>query len=150
MHVSESERELRQRFSDLSLPKEAFDHAEHVRLAWTLLAEAPLFEAMLRFRQLLQTFAAHHGVTGLYNETVTCFYLLLIRERMDRLGPDHGWSEFRAAQPDLFSKPKPFLERWYPGETAFTPEAKASFRLPAKSEGTGGWQSGTRASKPGA
>lgn len=130
MRVSGSERELLRRFSDLSLPKGAFDHAEHVRLAWTLLAEAPLFEAMLRFRRLLRAFAAHHDAAGLYNETVTCFYLLLIRERMDRLGPDHGWTEFRAAQPDLFGKPKPFLERWYPGNAAFTPEAKASFRLP--------------------
>ncbi|MGE5625262.1 MAG: hypothetical protein ACM3ZT_06925 [Bacillota bacterium] len=132
MRVSARERELVWRFADLSLPKEAFSHAEHIRLAWALLAELPLFEAMLRFRHLLRAFAAHHGAHSLYNETLTCFYLLLIRERMDRLGNGHGWEEFAAANGDLFGRPKPFLERWYPGEAAFTAEAKQSFRLPAR------------------
>jgi hypothetical protein len=131
MRVSAREQELLRQFADLSYPKAAFDHAEHVRLAWTLLAERTLFEAMLRFRQLLRAFAAHHGATGLYNETITCFYLLLIRERMDLLGLDQDWDGFRAANPDLFGPPKPFLERWYPGAQAFSPEAKQSFRLPA-------------------
>ena len=130
MRVSERERELLWSFADLSYPIADFDHAEHIRLAWTLLAELPLFEAMLRFRHLLKAFAGHHGATGLYNETITCFYLLLIRERMDRLGPDQDWEAFRASNSDLFARPKAFLERWYPGETAFSPEAKQSFRLP--------------------
>jgi hypothetical protein len=119
------------RFADLSLPKERFDHGEHVHLAWALLASRPLLAAMRAFRSQLQAFAAHHGATGLYNETITCFYLLLIRERMDALEPGHDWPAFRTAHPDLFSHPKPFLERWYPGGAAFAPEAKASFRLPA-------------------
>ena len=131
MRVSERERELLWHFSDLSYPKAAFDHAEHIRLAWTLLAELTLFEAMLRFRHLLKAFAAHHGATGLYNETITCFYLLLIRERMDAVGEDHDWAGFRAANPDLFGSPKTLLEHWYPGAQAFSPEARHSFRLPA-------------------
>ena len=133
MRAGESERELLRRFSDLSLPKDAFSHAEHVRLAWALLAEEPLIAAMQRFRTLLKAFADHHGATGLYNETITCFYLLLIRERMDRLPPDHAWADFHAANPDLFDSPKAFLERWYPGAGAFQPEAKTAFRLPAAS-----------------
>ncbi|HLW74732.1 MAG TPA: hypothetical protein VKT74_06650 [Gammaproteobacteria bacterium] len=130
MRPGDSERELLRRFTDLSLPKEAFNHAEHVRLAWTLLAEEPLLAAMQRFRTLLRAFADRHGATGLYNETITCFYLLLIRERMDRLPTDHAWSDFHAANTDLFGHPKAFLERWYPGESAFQPEAKAAFRPP--------------------
>jgi hypothetical protein len=130
MRAGEGERELLRRFTDLSLPKEAFNHAEHVRLAWTLLVEEPLLGAMQRFRTLLRAFADHHGATGLYNETITCFYLLLIRERMDLAGPDHDWAAFRAANPDLFGSPKGFLERWYPDEGAFAAEAKQSFRLP--------------------
>lgn len=131
MRAGESERELLRRFTDLSLPREAFNHAEHVRLAWTLLAEEPLLAAMQRFRRLLQAFADWHGANGLYNETVTCFYLLLIRERMDRLPSDQAWAEFSAANPDLFGHPKAFLERWYPGAAAFQPDAKVAFRLPA-------------------
>ena len=129
--VSDADRAFLARFAAGTLPKEGFRHADHVRLAWILLAEAPLMSALLRFRTLLKAFAAHHQVPGLYNETITCFYLLLIRERMDRLDPDHDWSAFRAANPDLFSAPKTFLEHWYPQGAAFLPQAKRSFQLPA-------------------
>ena len=131
MRLLASQRELLARFQDLSYPKAEFRHAQHVELAWTLLAGFPLLQAMRQFRALLQAFATHHGATGLYNETVTCFYLLLIRERMDALSPDHDWQTFHAANPDLFASPKPFLERWYPEGAAFVAEAKQSFRLPA-------------------
>ena len=131
MRAGAAERELMARFADLSLPKEKFDHGEHVHLAWALLATLPLLTAMRSYRSQLQAFAGHHGATGLYNETITCFYLLLIRERMDALGPDHDWPAFRVANPEVFSHPRPFLERWYPGGAAFAPEAKAGFRLPA-------------------
>jgi hypothetical protein len=131
MRLGPDDRQLMAGFASLSFPKAGFDHAEHVHLAWSLLASSPLLAAMQAFRSQLQAFAAHHGATGLYNETITCFYLLLIRERMDALGMDHDWPGFRSANPDLFGHPKPFLEHWYPGEGAFAPEAKQSFRLPA-------------------
>jgi hypothetical protein len=132
MRVACAERELLERFTDLSYPKEAFRHAQHVQLAWTLLALRPLLSAMQEFRRLLLAFATHHGATGLYNETITCFYLLLIRERMDRLEADHDWAGFRDANPDLFTHPKGFLERWYPAEAAFSPAARAAFLPPAE------------------
>ena len=131
MRLEPADRDLMWNFADLSLPQQRFGHGEHVHLAWALLASQPLLQAMQSFRSQLQAFAVHHGAAGLYNETITCFYLLLIRERMDVLGPDHDWAGFRAANPDLLGPPRPFLERWYPGARAFSPEAKQSFRLPA-------------------
>ena len=130
MRLHPAERELMAGFADLSLPVGRFDHAEHVHLAWALLASQPLLEAMRTFRMQLRAFATHHGAAHIYNETITCFYLLLIRERMDALGTDQDWPGFRQANPDLFGPPKVFLERWYPGARAFSPEAKSSFHLP--------------------
>jgi hypothetical protein len=130
MHVTTAERDLLTCLADLSWPLDSFGHAEHVHLAWTLLAEKPLLEAMRACRRLLQAYAAHHDSADKYNETVTCFYMLMIRERMDELGPDHDWNNFRMANPDLFRPSKDFLEHWYPLGAAFTPEAKAAFRLP--------------------
>jgi hypothetical protein len=101
-----------------------------VQLAWTLLAERPLLEAMCVFRRLIQAYAAHHDASANYNETITCFYLLLIRERMDRLDANHGWTEFQLANADLFRSAKEFLEHWYPAGAAFSAEAKAGFCLP--------------------
>lgn len=131
MRIQPAQQHLLARFSDLSYPKQDFHHAQHLELAWTLLAQQPLLGAMREFRRLLQAFAEKHGAEGLYNETITCFYLLLIRERMDGLGPDHDWPLFRETNPDLFSSPKSFLERWYPEGKAFQPQAKQSFQLPA-------------------
>jgi hypothetical protein len=131
MRVLPAQQDLLGRFTALTYPKQDFHHAQHLELAWTLLAERPLLGAMQEFRRLLQVFAAHHGAQGLYNETITCFYLLLIRERMDGLDPSHDWPAFRAANPDLFTSAKAFLEPWYPQGAAFLAEAKQSFRLPA-------------------
>jgi hypothetical protein len=131
MRIQPAQRDLLRRFSTLAYPKQDFHHAQHLELGWTLLAERSLLEAMREFRRLLQAFAEKHGAQGLYNETITCFYLLLIRERMDGLDPDHDWPAFHAANPDLFASPKAFLERWYPQGRAFLPDAKQSFRLPA-------------------
>ena len=131
MRLQPAQHELLERFTSLSYPKQDFHHAQHLELAWTLLVQRPLLGAVQEFRRLLQAFAERHGAQGLYNETITCFYLLLIRERMDSLGPDHDWPMFRAANPDLFSSPKAFLERWYPEGKAFRAEAKQSFQLPA-------------------
>jgi hypothetical protein len=130
MRLGRAERELIAGFEDLSFPEARFHHAEHVQLAWALLAEQPLLGAMRRFRTLLKAYAAHLGASAIYNETITCFYLLLIRERMDGLGAEHDWATFHAANPDLFTHPKAFLERWYPSGLAFSPEAKAAFLPP--------------------
>jgi hypothetical protein len=131
MRIGPAERELVAGFEDLSFPDARFHHAEHVQLAWALLAEQPLLTAMQRFRTLLKAYAAHLGASAIYNETITCFYLLLIRERMDLAGPDHDWAAFRAANPDLFGHPKAFLERYYPGSVAFSDAAKGAFIPPA-------------------
>lgn len=131
MRVTAAELELLASFAALSYPLESLDHAEHVRLAWTLLADQPLLDAMCVCRRLLRAYAEHHSSAANYNETITCFYLLLIRERMDRLDANHDWNEFRLANLDLFGSPKEFLEHWYPAGAAFSPEAKTAFRLPA-------------------
>jgi hypothetical protein len=39
---------------------------------------------MDRMRTSLKRFAAHHGVTGLYHETLTRFWLQLVEQRLDR------------------------------------------------------------------
>lgn len=133
MRITSEDRAFLGRFTACETSKEEFRHAGHVRLAWLLLAEAPLLPALLRFRALLKAFAAHHGATDLYNETITCFYMLLIAEAMQGMDPDHGWDDFRAGQPELLGYPKALLERYYPAGLAFSPAAKTSFLLP---EGT--------------
>ena len=128
--VSAEDRAFLARFSACDLPKEEFRHADHVRLGWILVAEAPLLTALLRFRALLKAFAAHHGVPGLYNETITCFYMLLICECVGRMDGAHSWERFKEANPEPFGYPKALLESYYPGGAAFSEQAKQAFLLP--------------------
>jgi hypothetical protein len=107
-----------------------FHHADHVRLGWIYLRAHPLIEAIERFTTSLQRFASHHGVPGLYHETITWAYLLLIHERMQRKDVQKDWEFFRAANPDLFDRRPSILERYYAPETLNSDLARRIFILP--------------------
>ncbi|HSC47092.1 MAG TPA: hypothetical protein VLG68_03320 [Gammaproteobacteria bacterium] len=117
-------------FERCELPTTQFKHREHLRVAWILLSRHPLLYAMQRFRRGLKAYAVHNKVPGLYNETITCFYLLLIRERMDAMQGKHGWQDFEWCNSDLFGYPKSFLAPYYPSELAFSAQAKQVFLFP--------------------
>jgi hypothetical protein len=64
--------------------KEDFHHRDHLTVAVVYLYSADLETAMNRMRASLKRFAAHHGVTGLYQETLTRFWLQQVEQRLDR------------------------------------------------------------------
>ena len=66
------------------LGKEEFHHRDHLAVAVVYLYSADIEAAMDRMRTSLKRFAAHHGVTGLYHETLTRFWLLQVDQRLDR------------------------------------------------------------------
>ncbi len=66
------------------LAKEEFHHRDHLAVAVAYLYASDLETAMDRMRNSLKRFAAHHGVTGLYHETLTRFWLLQVEQRLDR------------------------------------------------------------------
>jgi hypothetical protein len=66
------------------LAKEEFHHRDHLTAAVVYLYSSDLETAMDRMRASLKRFAAHHGVNGLYHETLTRFWLLQVEKRLDR------------------------------------------------------------------
>jgi hypothetical protein len=125
-----NDREFVEAFEACAIARADFHHADHVRLAWIYLSEHPLIEAIGRFTTSLQRFAAHHNVPGLYHETITWAYLLLIRERMLRADAPGDWESFRAANGDLFARAPSILERYYSPETLKSDIARRTFLLP--------------------
>ena len=112
----------------------AFHHRDHVRAAWLLLGQAPAAEAMARFTRALRQFAARAGKPGLYHETVTCAYLLLIHERMAR-GPAGGaFAAFAERNGDLLTWRPSALDRYYRPETLQSDLARRVFLLPDRLE----------------
>jgi hypothetical protein len=117
-------------FEAAELPNEPFHHADHVRMAWIYLARYGLPEAITRFSAALQRFALANGKPGLYHETITLAYLLLINERMRRDATLQGWEQFAANNLELFDPPKTFLSQYYSEQLLNSPHAKLVFVFP--------------------
>jgi len=125
-----SDAELLEAFEQCTLSNSAFHHEDHIRVAFLYLSRLPALQALQRFRDSLVRFAETHGKAGLYNETVTWAYILIIRERMARAGRAQDWSEFKAANPDLFDRGRDLLRRYYRSETLTSALAKSTFLFP--------------------
>jgi hypothetical protein len=120
------------RFEDGSLAGESFHYADHVRMAFLYLSRFSPLEALQRFSSALVRFAEAKGKPGLYHETITWAFLLLIRERMARAGMPQSWNQFAAGNPDLLDWRENVLRKYYRSETLSSELAKSTFLFPDK------------------
>lgn len=125
-----SDEDLLRRFEDATLPAASFHHREHVRVAWLYLRREEPVAALSRFSAGLKRFAAANGAAGLYHETITWAYLLLIRERIEREGAGATWEEFAGRNPDLLGWKPSILDRYYRPETLESDLARRAFVMP--------------------
>lgn len=124
--MSVDDREFVEQFEACTLPSRLFHHRNHVRLAWLYLTEAPLLDALVRFRTSLQRYAGSLDASAKYHETVTFAFLFLIHERMQRAHAT-TFDEFAEANPDLFEN---ILSRYYTAETLRSDLARRIFVMP--------------------
>ena len=78
----------------------------------------------------LVRFADANGATGLYHETITWAFLLLIRERMERGEAGETWEGLVEANPDLLTWKPSVLDRYYRPETIGSELARRVFVMP--------------------
>ncbi|MGH9330392.1 MAG: hypothetical protein ACRD09_08120, partial [Vicinamibacterales bacterium] len=90
-----TDEELLAGFENASLSNDSFHHEQHVRVAWMFVRRYGMPDALARFSAALKRFAEAKGTPGLYHETITWAYLLLIAERLAR-GPLDPWDRFAA------------------------------------------------------
>jgi len=127
--IAVTDEELVRAFEDASLPAAEFSHAAHVRVAWWYLKHGGLAGALARFPPALCRFAAAHGASNKYHETITVAYLLIIAERLDGRG-ELLWEAFAAENPDLLTnRPSP-LSQYYTDDTLRSPRARRVFVMP--------------------
>lgn len=97
-----SDDELVAQIEACTLPKEAFTHRNHVRLAWLYLRAYPREAASERAAQTISAYAASLGATKKFNAELT-------RQWMDRVATAMtttaagDFETFIAANPDLLS-----------------------------------------------
>jgi hypothetical protein len=112
---------------DCTLPKEAFNHAGHIRAGYLYLSRHPFGTALEMIKTAIQRYAASLGVPDLYHETITVAYMALINQHLaDWRGPT-TWEAFAAGNPGLFDKD--LLARFYREDTLKSPRAKRMFVL---------------------
>ena len=121
--------ELFTAFCDTSLPRDAFHHEQHVRVAWLFVTRYGMPEALTEFPGALKRFAAAKGATNLYHTTITWAYLLLVDERQAR-NPAPDWQTFAAANPELLRWKPSILDDFYAPGTLASPLAKRVFVMP--------------------
>jgi hypothetical protein len=108
----------------------SFHHRDHVRLAWVLLERMTLMDTLGRFTAGLRRLAAAAGKPQVYHETITCAYVILVKERRAARGTE-DWASFAARNPDLLAwKPSVLEAKYYREETLWSDRARASFVLP--------------------
>lgn len=127
-----TEQEFYEQFENATLEVNIFDHSNHVKMAWIYLKKFGLPEAMINFSKALKKFAAANGASGLYHETITFAYLILINERLQNLENKEDWESFNKANPDLFDWQNNILKKYYREETIKSAFAKKVFVFPDK------------------
>ena len=123
------EQELFDRFLDTTLPSSEFHHQQHVHVAWMFVRKCGMPAALAEFTAAIKRFADAKGATGLYHETITWAFLLIIAERLARQ-PADTWDTFAHANADLLSWKPSILERYYSRELLFSDLARNVFVPP--------------------
>lgn len=122
--------ELLDGFESCTLPASRFHHGDHVKVVWLYLQREPVLRALDSFASALKRFAMAAGRPGLYHETITCAYVFLVNERMERTGRTASWEEFAAGNADVLTWRPSVLDRLYRPETLQSDLARRVFVLP--------------------
>ena len=133
-HPAESGEQLLQGFLDTTLPADQFHHQQHVEVAWQFVRKHGMPAALGEFTTAIKRFADAKGATGLYHETITWAFLLLIAERQAGCGAA-SWDAFAAANPDLLVWKPSILDRYYSSETLKSDLARKVFVFPDTARG---------------
>jgi hypothetical protein len=116
-------------FEDGSLAPSQFNHHAHLTVALWYLARLPFDEAAATMRSNIQGFAARHQHSQLYHETITMFWIRLLRHVLDTAGPNTPFPEVVHQALATFGSMQPFF-RHYTQERAFSPEARQQWVEP--------------------
>lgn len=126
--------ELYDLFTSTALPADQFHHEQHVRVAWLFIRRHGMPGALSEFTTAIKRFAAAKGAHGLYHETITWAFLLIIAERQAR-GPQGNWPAFAAVNPDLLTWKPSILGRYYSKEFLMSDQARRGFVMPDRYDG---------------
>ena len=121
--------ELVESFESCAVPPAEFDHGAHLAVALWYLSRLPYEAATVRMRDGLHRYTRHNNAEANYNETLTIFWLKLVRRFLDQGDATRPLAERADELLKTYSSSKLAFE-YYSRELIETPEAKASWVEP--------------------
>ncbi|HEY9404105.1 MAG TPA: hypothetical protein VIQ24_15710 [Pyrinomonadaceae bacterium] len=129
-YLSEREiEELVENFESCAVPPAEFDHGAHLSVALWYLSCLPYAAATVRMRDGLRRYTEHNNAQANYNETLTIFWLKLVRRFLDQGDATRPLAERANELIETYGSSKLVFE-YYSGALVQTPEAKASWVEP--------------------
>lgn len=116
-------------FESCAVPPGEFDHGAHLAVALWYLSQLPAPLAEARMRAGLHHYTAHHNAGHKYNETVTLFWLKLVRHFLECADASHTLAEHACELVAAYNNPKLVFD-YYSLELINRPEARASWVEP--------------------
>ena len=105
------------------LPLSSFRHGDHLRLAWLQLHRHGTEEALGLVREGIQRYAAHHGVSHIFHETMTAAWVKLLATHHEA-----SFEEFISANEDRLNVG--LLHRFWTAEALDSEVARRSWLPP--------------------
>jgi hypothetical protein len=115
-------------FQACELSNESFHHRDHIRLAWIYLQRYTELDAREHMAGAIRKFAAHHGKSDKYHETVTVAWLRLVANGIARMPPDASFEQLTTALPELLDKRT--IEKFYSREALTSDVARTTYIEP--------------------
>ena len=113
-------------FEHQHLPQ--FTHRDHIRMAWLYLRAYGWDEGVIHIRSGIQHFAAAHGATTKYHETITVFWLELTASELKKLSGESLVEQCNAVLESL--NDASLALQYYSADLLFSEKARASFVEP--------------------
>jgi hypothetical protein len=116
-------------FETGSLAPDQFNHHAHLTVALWYLTRLPFADATATMRSNIQRFAATHQQSQLYHETITMFWMRLLRHVLDTTEPSEPFADIVYRAICRFGSMQPFF-RHYSRDRAFSAEARQQWLEP--------------------
>jgi hypothetical protein len=119
-----------QGFESGTTPDSGFTHPAHVTVAVWYLSRAGVSESLLQMRNSIYHFLDHHHIGhDKYNETLSLFWLRLVRQHMDQLGSVSSPLEITNAVIEFLGNSQLVFD-YYSRELLWSDQAKATWVEP--------------------
>jgi hypothetical protein len=105
-----------------------FHHRDHLRLAWCLIRQRGLEDAIRTVTASIRVFAIHHGQADRYHETLTRFWVSIVAHAVAARPEIGDFASFLAAFPQLLDKDLPYCH--WQRATMGSPAARARWIEP--------------------